>query len=113
LEKEYDYIIVDTAPIAIVSDTLLLAEYSDLFVYIFRHNYSDYRFVVDLNENIKQGKLKNVAAVLNDVAFKSGYGYYGNGSYGYGKKYGYSYGNSENVKQNFLVKIINKLKFWR
>lgn len=113
LEKEYDYIIVDTAPIAIVSDTLLLVEYSDLFVYIFRHNYSDVRFVNDLNENIEMGKLKNVATILNDVAFKSGYGYYGNGSYGYGKKYGYSYGNSENVKQNFLVKIINKLKFWK
>lgn len=113
LEKEYDYIIVDTAPIAIVSDTLLLAEYSDLFVYIFRHNYSDVRFITDLNENIEMGKLKNVATILNDVAFKSGYGYYGNGSYGYGKKYGYSYGNSENVKQNFLVKIINKLKFWK
>jgi len=113
LEKEYDYIIVDTAPIAIVSDTLLLAEYSDLFVYIFRHNYSDVRFITDLNENIERGKLKNVATILNDVAFKSGYGYYGNGSYGYGKKYGYSYGNSENVKQNFLVKIINKLKFWK
>jgi tyrosine-protein kinase Etk/Wzc len=113
LEKEYDYIIVDTAPIAIVSDTLLLAEYSDLFVYIFRHNYSDVRLITDLNENIEMGKLKNVATILNDVAFKSGYGYYGDGSYGYGKKYGYSYGNSENVKQNFLVKIINKLKFWK
>ena len=113
LEKEYDYIIVDSAPIAIVSDTLLLAEYSDLFVYIFRHNYSDVRFISDLNENIEMGKLKNVATILNDVVFKSGYGYYGNGSYGYGKKYGYSYGNSENVKQNFLVKIINKLKFWK
>lgn len=113
LEKEYDYIIVDTAPIAIVSDTLLLAEYSDLFVYVFRHNYSDVRFVTDLNENIEMGKLKNVATILNDVAFKSGYGYYGNGSYGYGKKYGYSYGNYDNIEQNFFLKIINKLKFWR
>lgn len=113
LELEYDYIIVDTAPLSLVSDTLLIADYCDLFVYIFRHNFSDIRFVTDLNENIEMGKLKNVTSLLNDVTFKSGYGYYGGKDYGYGRKYGYSYGNSnEEKKIGFIADLLNKIKFW-
>jgi tyrosine-protein kinase Etk/Wzc len=112
LKQTYDYIIVDTAPVALVSDTLLIADYADVFVFVFRHNYSDTRFVAGLNENIELGKLKNITTVLNDISYKSGYGYYGRGSYGYGKKYGYSYGQSDNEKPSFLMQIINKLKFW-
>ncbi len=82
LEKVYDYIIVDTAPVSLVTDTLLLAKFGDLSIYIVRENYSDKR-VLQVPENLYQEKrLPNIAVLLNAADTKTGYNY----GYGYGKK---------------------------
>jgi capsular exopolysaccharide synthesis family protein len=89
-KKEFDYIIIDTPPIAIVTDTLLLAPYVDLNLFIVRQRYSS-RNTLDLIEQLnRDGKLKHLAIIINDINIS---GYYGYGMrYGYSLGYGYSYG---------------------
>jgi tyrosine-protein kinase Etk/Wzc len=89
-KKEFEYIIIDTPPIAIVTDTLLLAPYVDLNLFIVRQRYSS-RNTLDLIEQLnKDGKLKHLAIIINDINLS---GYYGYGMrYGYSLGYGYSYG---------------------
>jgi len=82
LEKQYDYVVVDTAPVSLVTDTLLIGHYADLSIYIVRENYSDKR-ILQVPENLyKQKRLPNMAVLLNAAGDKVGYGY----GYGYGAK---------------------------
>ena len=87
-KKEYDYIVVDMAPVSLVSDTLMLAKYADASVYVVRANFLDKRMLHIPKILYKEGKLNNMAMVLNDTTL--------NKSYGYG--YGYGYGIKEGPK---------------
>ncbi|WP_163408392.1 GumC family protein [Flavobacterium ajazii] len=82
LKKEYDYIIVDTAPVSLVADTLLIAKKADTFVYVMRANVLEKRMISIANTFYKEKKLPNMCLVLNDTDSTKGYGY----GYGYGVK---------------------------
>ncbi|MBA6153379.1 GumC family protein [Gelidibacter maritimus] len=87
-KEEFDYIIVDTAPTILVTDTMLISQLADATVYIARADFTEknlLKFSKDLSES---GKLKNMAYVINSVGASKSYGY----SYNYG--YNYGYGNS-------------------
>ena len=86
LKPLYDYIIVDTAPLMLVTDTFLFADLADTTLYVTRSNYTEEKLIDFANRNIKANKIKNVGFVLNDVS-KS--------NLGYGNKYGYGYGAKE------------------
>ncbi|WP_274476569.1 GumC family protein [Mangrovimonas aestuarii] len=77
----YDYIIVDTAAVGLVTDTLLIAKHADLTVYVVRANYMDKRQLHVLEKLQNESRLPNLAVLINSVTPKSGYGY----GYGYGK----------------------------
>lgn len=95
LKHQYDYIILDTAPLMLVTDTFLFAEMADVTLYVTRYGYTEKALVDFANKNIDSGKIKNVGFVLNDV----------NTNYlGYGNKYGYGY-NAEEKK--WWQKIFN------
>lgn len=85
-KKDYDFILVDTAPVSLVSDTLIVAKYADTFVYVVRANHMDKRMLSIPDILHKENKLPNMAFILNDTEVSNGYGYggYGYGSYGYG-----------------------------
>ncbi|MGS2764935.1 GumC family protein [Sinomicrobium sp. M5D2P9] len=84
LEDKYDYIVVDTAPVSLVTDTLLISKYADLFVYVCRAGYLDKRLLVIPENLYKERRLPNMAMLINDSDSKKGYGYgYG---YGYGQE---------------------------
>ena len=100
LKERYDYVILDTAPIGMVTDTQLIARVADLSVYVCRADYthkSDYELINDLK---RENKLPNLCTLINGIdmdqrknGYYYGYGKYGKyGKYGYGKKYGYGYG---------------------
>ncbi|UFH35735.1 GumC family protein [Flavobacterium acetivorans] len=80
LKAEYDYIIVDTAPVSLVTDTLLIAQYADCFVYVARANFLEKRMLAIPNSLYKENKLPNMCMLLNDTDSSKGYGY----GYGYG-----------------------------
>ena len=80
----YDYVVVDTAPTILVTDTMLISQLADVTIYITRANYTEknlLKFSKDLSES---GKLKNMAYVINSVGASK--------SQGYGYNYGYNYG---------------------
>lgn len=97
LRDHFDYVILDTAPIGMVTDTQLIARVADLSVYVCRSNYtikSEFKLVNALKE---EGKLPHPCVVINGIDMDkretgSYYGYGKYGKYGYGKKYGYGYG---------------------
>lgn len=80
LKKEYDYIIVDTAPVSLVTDTLLVAKNADTFVYVMRANFLEKRMLSIANTFYNEKKLPNMCILLNDTDSTKGYGY----GYGYG-----------------------------
>lgn len=85
----YDFVIVDTAPTMIVTDTLLISPLADTTLYIVRAEHTDKK-LLDFPKDLKhQGKLKGLAVVLNDIDYsKFSYG----ANYGYSYGYGYGYG---------------------
>ena len=89
-KREFDYIIIDTPPVAIVTDALLLAQYVDVNLFIVRQRYTS-RNTLDMIEQLNNhGELKNMVIIINDISLS---GYYGYGMrYGYAQGYGYSYG---------------------
>lgn len=100
LKEHFDYVLLDTAPIGMVTDTQLIARVADLSVYVCRADYthkSDYELINDLK---RENKLSNLCTLINGInmnqrknGYYYGYGKYGKyGKYGYGKKYGYGYG---------------------
>lgn len=90
LKAKFDYIIVDTAPVSLVTDTLLIAQNADAFVYVIRENYLDKRMLHIPQKLYKEKKLPNMSVLLNDTYSRKGYGF------GYG--YGYGYGIEEEKK---------------
>ena len=91
-KKEFDYIIIDTPPIAVVSDTLLLSKFVDVNLFVVRQRYSSKNTLELIQELYQAQKLKNMGIVINDISLT---GYYGYGlRYGYYKGYGYSYGKN-------------------
>ncbi|MEY8687205.1 GumC family protein [Bacteroides sp. AN502(2024)] len=101
LKKNFDYIILDTAPVGMVTDTLLIARVADLSVYVCRADYTHKAEFTLINELSENKKLPNPGIAINGLDLntrKYGY-YYGYGKYGkyygYGKRYGYGYGHGE------------------
>lgn len=81
----YDFIILDTAPIQIVSDTLNFSYLADVTVFVVKYDYTDKNNLNQVSNFIKKDQLKNVGIVINGVNMKTAYGY------GYGMSYGYQY----------------------
>lgn len=89
---EFDYIIIDTPPVAIVSDTFLIARFTDINLFVIRQRYSSKNTLELIQDIYREGRVKHMAIVINDISLK---GYYGFGiKYGYYKGYGYSYGKN-------------------
>jgi len=92
VKKEYDYIIIDTAPILLVTDTLIISDYTDAIVYICRSNYTEKEILNYPKELINDGRIKNTGIVINAVGANSRYDYSYSYKYGYSYNYGYGYG---------------------
>lgn len=101
LKKNFDYVILDTAPIGMVTDTLLIGRIADLSVYVCHADYTRKVEFTLINELASEKKLPDLCVVINGLDLqKKKYGYYyGYGKYGkhygYGKRYGYGYGYGE------------------
>lgn len=89
LDEKYDFVIVDTAPSMLVTDTLLINKYGDVTLYVIKANYTDKKLLQFPKEIIGDGRLKNVALVLNGVTMNN---------FGYGNKYGYTYDQTKKSK---------------
>ena len=89
LKEDYDYIILDTAPLMLVTDSFLISDVADVTIYVSRSKHTEKSLIDFANKNIETGRIKNVAFVLNDVD---------KDYFGYGNKYGYGYNETEQKK---------------
>jgi len=87
-KDKYDYVILDTAPIGIVSDSYALNRFADVNLYVVRADYTPKRNIEDATNLFKQNKLNRMYFILNAADIEKS-----TNRYGYGKKYGYGYGN--------------------
>lgn len=113
LKETYDYIILDSPPIGLVTDSLELVRFADATLYVVRQNYTKKGMFSLINDKYKNKEISNISIVLNyfEEKAKYGYGY----EYGYGYGYGnYSKGYHDNSKRSSLKRrfkrIVKKLK---
>lgn len=97
-KQHYDYVLVDTAPVSLVTDTLLLTESADLTMYVVRAHYLDKRMLAVPREMFIDNRIKNMSMVINDVDFSKGYGY----------GYGYGYGDNHQNSNKFFKKLFKR-----
>ena len=101
LKQHFDYIVLDTAPVGMVTDTQLISRVADLTVYVCRADYTRKSEFALVNELAATNKLPRISIAINGLDLKKKkYGYYYGYSkygkyYGYGKRYGYGYGYGE------------------
>ncbi len=110
LRQNFDVVLIDTAPVGMVSDAMTLSKFADSTLYLVRQGHTFKKQVALIDEFYQANKLPKVSIIINDVKMKPGYGYYGYGRYGYGYGYGYgSYYEEETAPGNFFDKIIGWL----
>ncbi len=109
LKSKYEYIILDTPPVGLVTDAVELSIFADVTLYVMRQNFTKKEMVNLLNNRVKREELSNVSIIMNGYENKAKYGY------GYSYGYGYGYGNyangyhQEDVVDNIFVKLFKKI----
>lgn len=91
MSSEYTYIIIDSAPLMLVSDTLSIADTADATLYVVRSGVSKNILIDFANDLVRDAKLSNVSFVINDVSRRAG-------GYGYNYSYGYGYSQTKDKK---------------
>jgi capsular exopolysaccharide synthesis family protein len=110
LKSNFDIIIIDSAPVGLVSDAKVLSRYSDSTVFVVRQGYTPRKRLESINEVYINKLFPNTNLLVNDVKMGGASSYYGYGygySYGYGYNYNmsYNYGYSDDVKKTIWQKI--------
>ena len=104
-KKHFDYVIIDSAPVGLVSDAQILSKYADVSLYVVRQRFTLKNQLYIIQDMYENKKINNLYILLNDVKSQSRYGYGGGYSYGYG----YGYGNSNGYFENEGKKKRKKL----
>jgi len=114
VRRDFDAVIIDTAPVGMVSDAMTLGKFADCTIYLVRQGHTYKKQIGLIDDLYHSQKLPAVSIVINDVKLKAGYGYYGYGRYGYGYGYGHSgYYEEEAPKKSFLDKVTRWFAFKR
>lgn len=112
LRREFDYVIIDTSPVGLVTDAQLLYQYADMALYIVRQGHTNKGQLSIANDLYESGKMPKMAFIVNDVVanrgFAYGYGYEEN--YGYGGGYGYGYGYGATYGSGYYISDNKKSK---
>ena len=115
LKQKYDYIILDTPPVGLVTDAVELSTYADVTLYVMRQNFTKKEMVNLLNNRVQRDELNNVSIILNGFENKAKYG----AGYGYGYGYGYgAYSNGyheeeeyKNIFEKYYKQFMKKINF--
>ncbi|HBF88742.1 MAG TPA: hypothetical protein DDX39_08885 [Bacteroidales bacterium] len=112
LKKEYEYIVIDTPPVALVTDALLLSKVSDANIFVIRQNYSNKNVIKLIDGMYTSKKMENLSVLVNDINSSSYYGYHNYGytyGYGYGNGYGYGYYEEDfEAQENWFQKLLKR-----
>ncbi len=113
LKENFEVILLDTAPVGMVSDAMTLGKFADATLYVVRQGHTYKKQVSLIDEFYHENRLPRISIIVNDVKLKPGYGYYGYGRYGYGYGYGGGYYEVEEgqdtPQKHFLLDKIKRL----
>jgi capsular exopolysaccharide synthesis family protein len=112
LKKEYDFVIVDTAPTLLVTDTAIISNMADTVLYVTRANFTEKKLVKFMSKIKEAQSIKSMGIILNNVGEKEGYGYGYKYKYKYSYNYGYEYGYGANTKVKLKTNLFSKIKKW-
>jgi capsular exopolysaccharide synthesis family protein len=117
VREDYDVVIMDTAPVGLVGDAVVLGKHADASLYVVRHNYTFKKQLQLLDDIYTNRRLPRMSLVLNDIQAKTGGygGYYGYGGYGYGaygSSYGSNYFEADKRKRQRGRKLIQSILNW-
>jgi capsular exopolysaccharide synthesis family protein len=102
LRERYDNIILDTPPIGLITDAMVLSKYTDINIYVVRQGVTRKQHLNFINKLYTEGKIKNTCIILNAIkAANKSYGYGYEYSYGYGYGYGYGYYEDDATNSSF------------
>lgn len=105
LSDRYDYVVIDTPPIGLVTDGLIMSKYAMASIYVVRQGFTLKGQLDYVNDLYEEGKMKNLSVLFNAVKYDaSRYGY----SYGYG--YGYGYYDSDDQNKGILGRVLASFK---
>ena len=99
--NEFDFIVIDTPPVAVVVDSLLLAQFADVNIFVVRQNYSSKDSLLLANDLQKRPEINGLGLVVNDVSHGSSYSL-GKYRYSYNYGYGYNYSGYGNYYSNYM-----------
>ena len=109
LKQEYEYIILDTPPLGLITDAAVLSKHADINIYVVRQNVTRRHHLNYINKLYSEGKIQNVCIILNAIkAANRSYGYGYEYAYGYGYGYGYGY-YEEDKKSGKLSSAVKSL----
>lgn len=97
LKESYDFVIADTAPVLLVTDTFVISDTADLFIYVVRSGFIEQSILKFAADSIRDGKITKAGFVLNDVK---------TAHFSYGNRYGYGYG--VNKETSFFKRLFNR-----
>lgn len=100
LKRQYDYVVIDTAPVGLVTDAFILNKYCTNSIYIIRQRFTLRKQLDFVNDIFLNDRLHNLKLILNDVKTGGKYGY----GYGYTQNYNYNY--DDNIKRTWWKKMI-------
>jgi len=98
LKEQFDYIVIDTPPVGLVTDAQLLSNYADVVAYVIRQEYTFKEQLKNADSLYQRGRLKNIGLIVNDVKAEKG------GNYGYG----YGSGYFEEDKRSAIKKVFKR-----
>ncbi|GGH19289.1 GumC family protein [Mucilaginibacter phyllosphaerae] len=105
LRNRFDYVIIDSAPVGLASDALLIEEYADITCYVVRQNYTYKSQLGIVNDLYKEKKVKQLYLIVNGIETSK------NNITGYGHGYeSYGYAMEENRNNNVFSSVLNKLR---
>ena len=103
LKENFDCIVIDTAPVGLVSDAFTLSQYADATIYVIRQRYTFKRQINFIDELYRKQKLPKMGILVNDFISEGTRGYYGYGAAKYGYGYGYGYGSGSGYGESYYV----------
>lgn len=111
LRQQFDAIIIDTAPVGLVSDAVTLSQFADATLYVVRQRYTFKKQLNFIDDLYCQNKLPRIGIIVNDVVAKGAFSYYGYGGGRYGYGYGIGNGNGyyDEQKVSFWQRISKKI----
>lgn len=113
LKQNFDCIVIDTAPVGLVSDAFTLSQYADATIYVVRQRYTFKRQINFIDDLYRKHKLPKMGILVNDFVSEGTKGYYGYGAAKYGYGYGYGYGTGAGYGESYYVTDGKKKTLYR